>query len=211
MTLYVLRMKRIIPLALLGLLLGGPAIAQNVAPEAAPVASLDAAILAAMKAGSAGESFTIRAKAMDAAIQISYNMALVTQNSVGFLWSTLPATQQAQLISLMGQFTTASYTAQFNAYDGQQLQLLPAEKSLGANKIIETQLISGGNPTELDYVVQNGAQGWRITDVLLGGSISQVAVHQSDFSALVSAGDASKLIAALQAKIAVLQGSAAAS
>jgi phospholipid transport system substrate-binding protein len=45
---------------------------------------------------------------------------------------------------------------------------------------------------------------WQITDVLLNGTISQVAIHSSDFSALVTSGDATQLIAALKTKIAAL-------
>ena len=65
---------------------------------------------------------------------------------------------------------------------------------------------ASGDPVEIDYVTAQGPNGWRITDVLLNGTISQVAVHESDFSALVSPGDASALITALKAKIATLTG-----
>jgi phospholipid transport system substrate-binding protein len=57
-------------------------------------------------------------------------------------------------------------------------------------------------------VVHNTAQGWRITDVLLNGTISQVALHASDFASSVSSGDASRLVTALQTRIATLQSSA---
>jgi phospholipid transport system substrate-binding protein len=138
----------------------------------------------------------------------SFDLAVITQNSVGFLWATLPAAQQQRLAALFERFTVASYVSQFNAYGGQSFNLLPAEKDLGAKKIIETQLVpsDGSAPTELDYVVTDGAQGWRITDILLNGTISQVAIHASDFSSLVTSGDASQLITALQSKIAALSG-----
>jgi phospholipid transport system substrate-binding protein len=44
--------------------------------------------------------------------------------------------------------------------------------------------------------------------VLLNGTISKVAIQASDFSALVTTGDASQLIAALKAKVATLSGGA---
>ena len=49
-----------------------------------------------------------------------------------------------------------------------------------------------------------GDKGWQATDVLLNGTISKVAIQSSDFSSLVSNGDASQLIAALQKKVAAL-------
>jgi phospholipid transport system substrate-binding protein len=165
-----------------------------------------------MKAGSAGQNFAARAQALTAVVGQSYDLPIVTKNSVGFLWATLPAAQQQTLIALIGQFTVASYASQFTSFSGESFVLLPTEKPLGKGYIIETQLNpgDGGDPVELDYNMQNGTNGWRITDVLLSGTISQVALHESDFASLVSAGNASQLITALQAKIAALQSGTAA-
>jgi len=175
-------------------------------PEAAPVASLDNALIATMKAGSANASFSQREAALAPIVDQSFDLAVITQNSVGFLWNTLPAAQQQQLTALMEQFTVASYVSQFNSFNGEQINLLPAEKPLGAKRIVQTQIMpaDGSSPTAIDYVVGQDNAGWQISDVLLNGTISQVAIHSSDFSALVTSGDASQLIAALKTKIAAL-------
>lgn len=192
---------------LLGAVTMLPGLAFAVPAETAPVTALDDALLAAMKLAQAGTSIPARAAALTPVVQQTYDLQTVTQNSVGFLWATLPAAQQTQLVDLFTQFTAASYASQFSGYGGERFALLAGEKSLGSAKVVETQIVPAtGDATELDYVVTPGAQGWRITDVLLGGSISQVAVHESDFSALVTSGDASALIAALKSKIATLKG-----
>jgi phospholipid transport system substrate-binding protein len=141
-------------------------------------------------------------------VRQSYNLPVVEQNSVGFLWPTIPAAQQQAVANVFEQFTVASYVSQFKSDGGTQIQLLPGEKTLGDKKIVETQIVPGDGsaPTEIDYVVANGANGWQITDVLLNGTISQVAVHSSDFSSLVTSGDASQLISALKSKVIALSG-----
>ncbi|MDE8346387.1 MAG: ABC transporter substrate-binding protein, partial [Acidocella sp.] len=161
----------------------------------------------------AGTGFAARYKALDPVIESDFDLSVIGQNSVGFLWATLPPTQQQEVSALFAQFTVASYVSQFSGYAGQKFVLLPTEKTLGARKIVETQLVSNDDsaPVELDYVVADGAGGWKITDILLNGTISQVAVHASDFSGLVSSGDASQLIAALKSKIATLSGGQAGS
>jgi phospholipid transport system substrate-binding protein len=196
----------------LGLCLGAPALAAP-PPEAAPIVALDDSLIAIMKAGSAGQDVQSRYNILAPVVRSTYDLPEVTKNSVGFLWSTLPAAQQQELTQLFEQFTIYSYVAQFKSYGGESFKLLPDEKTLGAKKIVETQLVpgGGGDPVELDYVMQpGGGMGWQITDVLLNGTISQVAVHASDFAALVKAGDASPLIKALKNKIAALQALAAA-
>jgi len=176
-------------------------------PEAAPAAALDDGLLASMKAGSAGKDFQARYDALAPVVRQAYNLPEVTKNSVGFLWSTLPAAQQQELSQLFEQFTISSYVAEFNTYSGQSFKVLPDETALGAKEIVKTQLVpgDGSEPVELDYVMENGANGWQITDVLLNGTISQVAVHASDFASLVTSGDASRLITALKGKISALQ------
>ena len=203
-------MKRIFLAALLAIGLGAAAQADTT-PEATPVQTLNNGLLAAMKAGSGGASISARDAQLAPVVAQSYDLQVVTKNSVGFLWSTLPAAQQQELVKLIGEFTTTSYASQFSSFSGESFSILPDEKKLGANYIIQSKLKpgGGGEPVDLDYVVQNTPQGWRITDVLLGGTISQVALHNSDFASLVSSGDASRLIKALKAKIAALQGGAA--
>jgi len=192
-------------LLVLGLCLVPAAFAAT--PESAPATALDDGLLASMKAGSAGKDFQARYDALAPVVRQAYNLPEVTKNSVGFLWSTLPAAQQQELSQLFEQFTISSYVAEFNTYSGQSFKVLPDETALGAKEIVKTQLVpgDGSEPVELDYVMENGANGWQITDVLLNGTISQVAVHASDFASMVTSGDASRLITALKGKIAALQ------
>ncbi len=190
------------------LLLLSPAFAAASAASV-PVSTLDSALIASMKSAAAGRGFQARYQALAPVVKQAYNMPEVTKNSVGFLWSTLPADQQSQLVELLTQFTIASYVSEFNGFSGQTINVLPDDKSLGEKKIVATKLNSPGNGSgvEIDYVVADDGNGWKIDDVLLNGTISQVAVHESDFAALVKSGDASQLIAALKAKIKILEGS----
>jgi phospholipid transport system substrate-binding protein len=179
-------------------------------PEAQPIAALDTALIATMKAGSANASFQSRYDQLDPVVKQTLNLSLILQNSVGVQWSTIPAAQQAQLEQVFEQFTVASYVNGFGGYGGQQIQVLPAERDLGAKKIVESQIVpsDGSAPTRLDYVMADGDAGWQATDVLFNGTISKVAIQSSDFSSLVNSGDASQLIAALKTKVATLSGGA---
>ena len=82
-------------------------------------------------------------------------------------------------------------------------------RTVGADQVVATRIVpAGGEPTRIDYVMRRGPAGWRAVDVLLNGSISQVAVQRSDFRTSVATGDASALIASLQRKVAELSGGA---
>jgi phospholipid transport system substrate-binding protein len=195
-------------LGLFAAIAGAPVAARAATPEAAPIEALDAALIAAMKAGSANASFQSRYDALDPVVKATINLPVILQNSTGFFWSTFPAAQQQELATVFEQFTVASYVNGFSGYSGQQIQVLPAERDVGNSKVVETQIVpsDGSAPTRLDYVMTNGAAGWQVTDVLLDGTISKVAIQSSDFSSEVSSGDASQLITALKAKVATLSG-----
>jgi phospholipid transport system substrate-binding protein len=177
-------------------------------PEAKPIEALSAGLIATMKAGSANASFTDRYNALDGIVKSALNLPVILQNSTGFYWATLPAAQQQELLKLFEQFTVAKYVSGFNGYGGQKIEVLPAERDVGASKVVESEIVStdGSDPTRLDYVMTDGANGWQATDVLLDGTISQVAIQSSDFSSEVSSGDASQLIAALKTKVSQLSG-----
>lgn len=196
-------------LALAAILLVSPLPALADPPEDAPVAALDSALLTLMKSAAAGHSFAARAAALRPVILQAFDLRTILQNSVGFYWSTLPVAQQQALDQEFTEFTIASYVSQFNGDGGADFRILPDEKALGQKKIVQTMLSPGDkSKVSLDYIVAPDGDQWRITDVLLNGTISQVAVHASDFSSLVTSGDASKLIAALKTKTATLAGGA---
>lgn len=193
-------------LATAGLLaMGGRAWAADPA-AAAPIETLNQALLGAMKAGKATpfmQRFNLIAPAVDGAFDVSG----VLTASVGPRLATIPAPQQAALLAVFRKFTIASYASSFDSFGGERLTLLPDQRSVGADVVVATQIAPAqGTPTRIDYVMRRGAQGWRAVDVLLDGSISQNAVKRSDFRSLVSASSAQPLIDSLQRKVAELSG-----
>jgi phospholipid transport system substrate-binding protein len=185
-----------------------PLPSQAATPEDAPISALDNVIIATMKAGTSNASFQCRYDALKPILDSTYNLPVVLENSVGFLWPSLPSAQKDELESVFEQYTAASYINGFSRYAGQKIEILPTERGIGDMVIVETQITPSDEsaPFRIDYVMKKDADEWKITDVLLNGTISKVAIQSSDFSSLVTSGDASKLIAALQSKVARLSG-----
>jgi phospholipid transport system substrate-binding protein len=192
---------------ILALMVAAPFGGLAATPEAVPIETLNAALIATMKAGSAKIGFRPRYDALAPVIRATLNLPLILRNSVGFRWPSLSSDQQQELAAAFERYTVSSYVDGFSRYSGQRIEVLAAEKALGPMKIVESEIISSdGSARRLDYVMAEGDTGWQVADVLLDGTISKVAVQTSDFSALVKRGDASALIAALRAKIANLSG-----
>ena len=174
----------------------------------APIEALDGALLTAARNGK--QAFADRYNALAPVVERALDLPAILQTSVGPHWTDLPADQQQQLLSVFRTFTVASYVANFNKFNGEQINLLPGTRAVGQEQVVETEIVpAGGKPIRIDYVMRQGDDGWRAVDVLLEGSISRVAVQRSDFRALLGAGgNADPLIASLQKKVADLSGGA---
>jgi phospholipid transport system substrate-binding protein len=174
--------------------------------QSAPIEALNTALAQAEKTGT--QPFRSRYDALAPAIDHAFNLPQILQTIVGLRWSQIPADQQAKLLAVFRAFTIASYVANFNA-GTDSFKLLPDTRSVGTDKIVETEIVPPqGDPTRIDYVMRNTGGAWQAVDVLQQGTISQAAVQRSDFRALLNDGGAAKLIASLQQKVDTLSGGA---
>jgi phospholipid transport system substrate-binding protein len=180
-----------------------PARAEGGAP-AAPIVALDQALAVAMKTGHS--PFPGRYQALAPAVDQAFDLPQVLRTVVGLKWAAIPPDGQAKLLATFRAYTIASYASNFDSDSGDRLELLPETRSVGADRVVETQIVpKTGEPVRMDYVMRQSAAGWRAIDVLEQGTISQAAVQRSDFRSLV-AGGADKLVAALQQKIDTMSG-----
>jgi phospholipid transport system substrate-binding protein len=178
------------------------------ASAAVPIAALNQAIMSAMKAGKA-TPFMQRYNILLPAVEQAFDLPGILQASVGPRFAALPADQQAKLLDVFRKFTVASYASNFDSDGGEKLAVLPEQRSVGAEVVVETQIVpSSGDAVRIDYVMRKGDSGWKAVDVLLNGSISQNAVKRSDFRSLVTTNSAQPLIESLQRKVGELSGGA---
>jgi phospholipid transport system substrate-binding protein len=172
---------------------------------AAPIAALDAALLRIMRAGAA-TPFAARAAILAPVIGRSFDLPQILRTSVGPRFASLPPAQQAELLDVFTRYTVASYVANFDGYSGEQFDILPQTRAVGAEQVVQTRIVPvDGEPTRIDYVMRPAGNAWRAVDVLLDGSISRVAVQRSDFRSLLDDGGAAALIASLRRKVAILE------
>lgn len=174
------------------------------AAVSAPVTALDNGLLSVMKAGKK-TPFPRRYGMLEPVIVASFDIPRVLQTVVGFGWSSIPGSQQTPLLAVFTQYMVASYVANFDTFDGEQFRVLPDLRAVGQLQVVQTEIVRRAKaPAKINYVMRSAGGAWRIVDVLLDGTISQVAVQRSDFSSLLSSGNASRLITALQKKVATL-------
>ncbi len=199
-----IRRRRLLIAAAAAACLPAMARAQESGGPAAPILALDEALQAVRKAGRA-TPFAQRAATMSPVVTSSFALDDVLRASVGPRYAALPADQKTTLLQVFTDYTVASYVANFDTNSGDKFVVDQQTRPVGADQVVSTRIVPAkGTPTRLDYVVRQDGAAWRIVDVLIDGSISQVAVQRSDFRSLLSANSAERLIASLRAKTASL-------
>ena len=175
-------------------------------PQAVPQA-LSAALLQAMKRGPALD-FAARVKALEPEVSRDYDMPLMTRLVVGPPWRSMSPDEQQALVAAFSEYSIAVYANRFKNFSGERFVVDPATAKLpSGDVIVHTKLLPhDGDPVELDYLMRSEPDGWRIIDVLLSGTISQMAERRSEYSSALRDGGAAALIRLLRQKTAQLAG-----
>ncbi len=171
---------------------------------AAPIAALNAALLAGMQAGRA-TPFATRAARLRPVVVRAFDLAAILAASVGPRFATFPDATRRDLLEAFSDFTVATWVGNFDTANGETFDIAPQTRPSGADEIVSTRIIPrSGEPIRLDYVMRKSQAGWQAVDILLNGTISRVAVQRSDFRALLAGGDPAPLLASLRRRAADL-------
>jgi phospholipid transport system substrate-binding protein len=125
---------------------------------------------------------------------------------VGQSWGSLSAGQQQQITAAFERYVAATYADRFDSYSGERLTVT-GQRALGAGIIVQTRIVkSNGEPVAIDYLMFRNDDGWRISDVYLDGTISELATRRSEFSSILRDRGVTGLITALDKKTELLSG-----
>jgi phospholipid transport system substrate-binding protein len=134
-----------------------------------------------------------------------FDIPAMTKLAIGPHWANLSPAQQQQVMAAFAHYVAATYADQFNSFSGEQLQVT-GQRPFGSDVMAQTKIVkSNGEATRLDYLMRQDQGAWRISDVYLDGTISQLAVHRSEFHSILQREGVDGLVTALNRKVNLLQ------
>ena len=144
-----------------------------------------------------------RVQKFDPVISKVYDIPLMTRISVGPQWSSLTPDQQAKVTDAFKKLSIATYASRFDGYGGESFQITGESPANGGDEIIDTKLVRPNDePVELNYRLRKSGDDWKIIDVYLSGTISQLANYRSEFSSTLRSGGADALVDLINKKVA---------
>jgi phospholipid transport system substrate-binding protein len=201
-----IRRRRI--LFLLAILLGVSARGLAAADTGGAVATakgLCDALIAAMKEG-ASASFADRVKTLGPEIRQDFDLGLMSRIIVGPPWKQLGAEDRQAMVDAFSDYSVANYAQRFKSYSGERFEVDPAANAMAnGDCIVSTKLFTGDpQPVQLNYLMRQGDGRWRIIDVFLNGTISEMAARRSEYAAVLRTGGVPALVDLLRKKTAEL-------
>lgn len=175
------------------------------ATAAAAISSFYDTLLGTMKDGPT-LGFKGRDERLSPAIRGAFDLPLMTRLMVGPQWAGLTPDQQDKLVAAFTEFSVAIYASRFDDYSGERFEVDPNPTPSAGGVIVHTRLVkSDGEPVEIDYLMRETDGAWKIVDVYLSGTVSELATRRSEFSSVMRRGGAEALVDALQRRVAELR------
>lgn len=172
----------------------------------AVVEAFDNALLATMK-DAATLGIQGRYDKLAGPIDTAFDLKRMIRVASSPQWRKASEEQQTKLLAAFRRLSVATYAEQFDSYSGQKFETTgqrpgPQQTVLVGTRIVDTD----GSDTKLTYVMKKDATGWKIADVLLENSVSQLAVRRSEYRDILRNSGIDGLISTLNKKADTLLG-----
>jgi phospholipid transport system substrate-binding protein len=128
----------------------------------------------------------------------TYDLPLMSKIAVGKNWDALSAAQRESIVNAFTRMTTATYASRFDDFSGERFEVLQTADQPNGDKIVKTHIVqSDGKAVQLNYLMRNTGSEWKIIDVYLNGTISELASRRAEFGSILKSGGPNALVTAL--------------
>jgi len=198
------------------LILAAPA---RAAEDGAPhtIDALHGVLLEAMKQADA-LGFTGRSELVAPAVEAAFDLDFMASKTLGPHSKKLDTSDRQRWVTTFKHFVVSNYARQFDGYSGQTFETLDVEPAPRKTVIVRTVLVRTRDAdVKLNYRLhelkispagdEEDGQGdgggeslWKIIDVYSNGTVSELALRRSEFSALLSRNGFEGLIEKVKSK-----------
>jgi phospholipid transport system substrate-binding protein len=183
----------------------------NAAAAAEPTApvqvveKLHAGMIEVMQSA-ASTPFEGRAERLAALLEQALDLDFMARKSLGRSFESLSPDDQKRWIETFRRFTIANYAGRFTGYSGQEFETLGEEPAAQGTVLVRTRLIDpGAENMDLAYRLREAGGTWQVIDIYLKGTVSELALRRSDFTAILDRQGFPALLESVDVKIADLR------
>lgn len=184
-----------------------PAHAEDAAPGPVPtIEQFNATLLDVMK-GAVELGYEGRRKILEPALDRAMDLPFMAEKAAGKYWKEFSEADRQRWVAAFRANTIANYAGRFDGFSGQSFVMHGDEESPFDTRLVKTTL---KDPTsedvQLNYRMKKGADGWRIIDIYMHGTVSELALRRAEYSSALERDGLDKVIVELQGQAAKLAG-----
>lgn len=142
-----------------------------------------------------------RAEALNGPVRATFDFGRMARAAAGKAWRTATEAERAAMVDAFAAYSVAVHADRFDGFSGERFVIEGTEAGPAGSVLVHTHIARpDAEPVAISYVVASGAYGPTVVDVLLKGSISEVALRRSEWAAIGAREGLSGLVAALTAQ-----------
>jgi phospholipid transport system substrate-binding protein len=178
--------------------------------DAGPIPTIEklhATLLEVMK-GASTLGYEGRRKLLEPTLDRTMNLPFMAEKAAGKYWKDFSEPDRARWVTAFRGNTIANYAGRFDGFSGQSFVTNGDEESPFDTRLVKTTLKDPtGEDVQLNYRMKKGAEGWRIIDIYMHGTVSELALRRAEYSSALERDGLDKVIENLQGQAAKLAGS----
>lgn len=139
-------------------------------------------------------------------VEGTFDIAFMSERVLGSRWKDLGDEERRQWRELFADLLTATYAGRFVGFRGQHFETRGEEPAARDTILVSTTLIDpGGENVDINYRLRRVDGAWRVVDIYLKGTVSELALRRSEYAALLQREGFAALTKAVREKIAALE------
>jgi phospholipid transport system substrate-binding protein len=132
-----------------------------------------------------------------------YHLPVMARIAVGAHWRKLSPAQQTLLVNAFSRLTIATYASRFNDWTGEKFEMRGVQDVRAKTVLVKTAIIRPDKPAvEINYLMRQFEAGWKVIDIFLKESYSELATKRSEYSSILRRQGFDALMTQINEKIA---------
>jgi phospholipid transport system substrate-binding protein len=147
-----------------------------------------------------------RYKQLQPILEKTFDFERMIAAAAGSYWTSADEAQRQRLLDAFTDLSVTTYAARFDGFSGESFETLGERQGPRDTVLVDTRLNrTDGPPVPITYVMTERDGEWRIVDVLLDKSISELAVRRSEYNQVLRTSGTEGLTETLDEKAAELR------
>lgn len=133
-------------------------------------------------------------------VKQNYNSEKMLSMIIGNQWKNVSNKKRKEIINIFEEYIAKNYVRRFSKMKDFSF-IENKEQNVGKFVMVRSNLVIGKKEkVSISYLLSNDQNKWKIFDVLLAGSVSEIATKKSEFKSFTTGGNIDPLIDALKKK-----------